>query len=95
MNTISLLNDKFEPARLPDICAPRRKLLEVYSQAAGRRRVYVCAPAGYGKTVTTLSVSYTHLDVYKRQFLYFSGICPNIILATITIATTITVIPTL
>ena len=54
MNTISLLNDKFEPARLPDICAPRRKLLEVYSQAAGRRRVYVCTPAGYGKTVTTL-----------------------------------------
>lgn len=49
-----LLNDKFEPARLPDVCAPRRELLNRFHQAAERRMIYVCAPAGYGKTVTTL-----------------------------------------
>lgn len=54
MNATSLLNDKFEPARLPEICAPRRDLLEVFHRAVQRRLVYVCAPAGYGKTVTTL-----------------------------------------
>jgi len=54
MTTINYVNDKFIPAPLPEICAPRRELLELYDKASGNRLIVVCAPAGYGKTVSTL-----------------------------------------
>lgn len=54
MHESDFLNDKFRPAALPEVCAPRRTLLERFDQAAERRLIYVCAPAGYGKTVSTL-----------------------------------------
>lgn len=54
MTNTSFLNDKYTPASLPEICAPRNSLLALFHQAAQRRMVYVCAPAGYGKTVSTL-----------------------------------------
>lgn len=48
------LNEKFTPAELPEICAPRRDLLRRFHKAAEERFVYVGAPAGSGKTVSTL-----------------------------------------
>lgn len=53
-DALLFLNEKFTPAKLPDICAPRRELLRRFHQAAEERFVYVGAPAGSGKTVSTL-----------------------------------------
>lgn len=49
-----LLNEKFTPAALPEVCAPRRELLRRFHKAAEERFVYIGAPAGSGKTVSTL-----------------------------------------
>jgi LuxR family maltose regulon positive regulatory protein len=54
MSGINFQNDKFVPAILPDICAPRHQLLNTYKKAAASRMIYVWGPAGYGKTVSTL-----------------------------------------
>jgi LuxR family maltose regulon positive regulatory protein len=48
------LNDKFMPARLPEVCAPRRSLLACFDEAARDGFVFVSAQGGSGKTVTTL-----------------------------------------
>lgn len=53
-NTLFFLNEKFTPAELPEVCAPRRELLRRFHSAAEERFVYVGAPAGSGKTVSTL-----------------------------------------
>lgn len=47
------LNDKFSSVKLPDICAPRHAVVNLFHKAAEKRIVYVSAPAGYGKTVST------------------------------------------
>jgi len=54
MSTINFENDKYVPTPLPEICAPRHELLKLYDRAAETRLAVVCAPAGYGKTVSTL-----------------------------------------
>lgn len=48
------LSDKFTPARLPEVCAPRKSLLARFDEAAGDGFVFVSAQGGSGKTVTTL-----------------------------------------
>lgn len=48
------LSKKFAPNLLPEVCAPRQSLLKVYNQAADFQFIYVGAPAGSGKTVSTL-----------------------------------------
>lgn len=53
-NALLFLNEKFTPAELPEVCAPRRELLRRFHKAAEERFVYVGAPAGSGKTVSTL-----------------------------------------
>lgn len=54
MAEINYINDKFIPTPLPEICAPHKALLDLYDKAAQKRFAVVCAPAGYGKTVSTL-----------------------------------------
>ena len=48
------LSDKFVPAQLPEICAPRKSLLTRFDEAAMDGFVFVSAQGGSGKTVTTL-----------------------------------------
>lgn len=48
------LSDKFIPARLPEVCAPRKSLLTRFDEAAADGFVFVSAQGGSGKTVTTL-----------------------------------------
>ena len=48
------LCDKFVPAQLPEICAPRKSLLTRFDEAAMDDFVFVSAQGGSGKTVTTL-----------------------------------------
>ena len=52
---MSLLQiDKQTPVSLPQICAPRAELLQTFDKAAKNQYIYVHAPAGYGKTISTL-----------------------------------------
>jgi len=45
---------KQTPVSLPEICAPRSELMQVFDRAAKTRYIYVQAPSGYGKTISTL-----------------------------------------
>ena len=54
MPTVNFENDKYIPTPLPEICAPRSELLGMFDRAADSRVAAVCAPAGYGKTVSAL-----------------------------------------
>ena len=45
---------KQTPVSLPQICAQRSELLKAIDEAARNQYIYVHAPAGYGKTVSTL-----------------------------------------
>lgn len=67
----NFLNDKYTPATLPEICAPRHALLDHFHEAAQRHLVYVCAPAGYGKTVSTL----LWLEAVKRKAIWIGLDC--------------------
>lgn len=53
MKNENLPNDKFTTAKLPEICAPRHGLLNLFRRETDKRIIYVSAPAGYGKTVST------------------------------------------
>lgn len=54
MDGINFLTDKFTPRQLPNIYEPRPELLNAFHKAANKRLILVSAPAGYGKTVSTL-----------------------------------------
>jgi LuxR family maltose regulon positive regulatory protein len=54
MTDTTFLSDKFTLASLPENVMPRTALIPVYDRAAGSRFIYVGAPAGSGKTVSTL-----------------------------------------
>ena len=45
---------KQTPVSLPQICAQRSELLKAIDEAVKNQYIYVHAPAGYGKTVSTL-----------------------------------------
>lgn len=50
-----ILSDKFAPATLPDVCAPRLRVVDTIERAVRARRfAYLEAPAGSGKTVSAL-----------------------------------------
>ena len=50
-----ILSEKFAPADLPDVCAPRLRVVDTIERAVRTRRfVYLGAPAGSGKTVSAL-----------------------------------------
>lgn len=54
MNCQGLQTDKLVPIELPEICAPRTELLNIFAKASGKRCIYINAPAGCGKTVSAL-----------------------------------------
>jgi len=54
MSLKELLTDKMIPIELPEICAPRAELLDKFDKASDKQFVYISAPAGCGKTVSTL-----------------------------------------
>ncbi|MCH1983289.1 LuxR C-terminal-related transcriptional regulator [Ruminococcus sp. OA3] len=45
--------EKYTPASLPGLCAPRNQLLLKLDNRSNERLLYIQAPAGYGKTVIT------------------------------------------
>lgn len=53
MSPRSLQTDKLIPVNLPEICAPRPELLGRFDRASVKRCIYINAPAGCGKTVST------------------------------------------
>lgn len=87
MSAINFENDKFLPAPLPDVCAPRHELLNLYHNAAKSRLAVVCAPAGHGKTVSTLlwvkdsgrKSVWIGLDEYDNApFVFYKMFCAGI-----------------
>ena len=50
----NIKNNKYTSVPLPEICAPRRELLARIEQAAGKKLIFISAPAGAGKTVSAL-----------------------------------------
>lgn len=50
----NLLSEKFVPKKLPDICIARPVLMKIFNQHAEKRALLVSAPAGFGKTISTL-----------------------------------------
>ena len=54
MSSNNYINDKFVPTPMPEVCAPRTSVLNRFQQEAANRLTVVSAPAGYGKTVSTL-----------------------------------------
>lgn len=54
MSSNNYINDKFIPTPVPEVCAPRSYVLNRFEQEAVNRLAVVSAPAGYGKTVSTL-----------------------------------------
>jgi LuxR family maltose regulon positive regulatory protein len=54
MSLPNIKNNKYSPGPLPEICAARVELLARMNQAAEKRLVFLYAPAGSGKTVSTL-----------------------------------------
>lgn len=60
--------DKQTPAKLPQLCAPRAELMRTFDKAAQTQYVYVHAPAGYGKTISTI----LWLNKVKRKTIWIS-----------------------
>ena len=50
----NLQNNKFRPATLPEVCAPRKHLTGQLDQALSCKLAVISAPAGFGKTVSAL-----------------------------------------
>lgn len=71
--------DKQTPVSLPQICAPRNELLQTFDKAAKNQYIFVHAPAGYGKTISTLlwlkkncsKVIWISLDAYDNALVLF------------------------
>lgn len=71
--------DKQTPISLPQICAPRTELLQVFDKAAKNQYIYVHAPSGYGKTISTLlwlkksgcKTIWISLDAYDNALVLF------------------------
>ncbi len=71
--------DKQMPVSLPEICAPRTELLQTFDKAAKNQYIYVHAPAGYGKTISTLlwlkksgcKTIWMSLDAYDNALVLF------------------------
>ncbi len=85
---INFLNDKFRCPPLPDICVSRQELFKHYNKTAKTRLAAVCAPAGYGKTVSVLlwakmtkqKVVWIGLDKYDNDLASFYNLfCTGII----------------
>ncbi|MDP4094009.1 MAG: LuxR C-terminal-related transcriptional regulator [Bacillota bacterium] len=87
ISAFNFQNDKFIPTPLPEICALRHDLLNLYYKAAENHLAVVCAPAGYGKTVSTLlwikdsgrKTVWIGLDEYDNApFVFYKMFCTGI-----------------
>ena len=79
---------KQTPVSLPEICAPRMALMQTFNIAAKTRCIYVQAPSGYGKTISTLlwlkgtnhRAIWVSLDAYDNTpVLFYRLLCLSIL----------------
>ena len=76
------------PVILPPVCAPRERLLRLFDERADKQFVYIQAPAGYGKTISTLLwlrktqvvFSWMFLDKYDNVLsMFYRSLCRSIL----------------
>ena len=88
MSSNNYINDKFIPTPMPEVCAPRTSVLNRFEQEAANRLAVVSAPAGYGKTVSTLlwlraskrKSVWIGLDEYDNApFVFYKLFCTGIL----------------
>lgn len=88
MSSNNYINDKFIPTPMPEVCAPRASVLNRFEQEASSRLTVVSAPAGYGKTVSTLlwlsaakrKSVWIGLDEYDNApFVFYKLFCTGIL----------------
>lgn len=87
MRNITFLSVGGTPIALPDVCAPRHALLYGYHLAVRKKVVAITAPAGYGKTTSTLlwlkdsrvKTAWINLDAYNNTpALFYRQICAGV-----------------
>lgn len=85
----NLISDKFLAPALPATYTNRLELWKSFEVAAKKRTVYVSAPAGYGKTITTkhwlelagYEILWLSLDEYDNApAMFFSLLCKRLLL---------------
>ncbi len=83
----NLQTDKQTPVSLPEICAPRSGLLQKFDMASKNQYVYIHAPAGFGKTISTLlwlkkrgmRTAWISLDAYDNTpVLFYRLFCQSL-----------------
>ncbi|MCL2684362.1 MAG: hypothetical protein FWE55_03880, partial [Synergistaceae bacterium] len=76
------------PGSLPEICAPRDALMDTFSQSAKKQYTYVQAPAGYGKTISSLlwikkaqrQFAWLTFDVYDNIIpMFYRSLCRSLL----------------
>ena len=79
------------PGLLPEICAPRENLLSVFEERTRNQFVYIHAPGGYGKTISTLlwlkktgrNFAWFTLDSYDNTLsLFYRSLCRSLLAIT-------------
>lgn len=80
--------DKQTPVSLPEIYAAREELMQTFGKAAQNQYIYVQAPAGYGKTISTLlwikkagcKTIWISLDAYDNTpVLFYRLFCTSVL----------------
>lgn len=88
MSSNNYINDKFIPTPMPEVCAPRASVLNRFQQESANHLTVVSAPAGYGKTVSTLlwlsaakrKSVWIGLDEYDNApFVFYKLFCTGIL----------------
>lgn len=82
------------PITLPQICAPRSELMSTFDFAAAKQYIFVEAPAGYGKTVSTIlwlnkmrsKIIWLSLDKYDNTLVLFYRLFLGSILTALSLA---------
>ncbi|MDR2727677.1 MAG: LuxR C-terminal-related transcriptional regulator [Chitinispirillales bacterium] len=88
MSLPNIKNNKYTPAPLPKIVAPRNELLARLDRSAEKKLIFISAPAGSGKTVSALlwikksnrKTVWIGLDVYDNSIsIFYKMFCAGIL----------------
>lgn len=88
MNNFQIVSDKLTVPALPTVCIQRHELLNTFQEEVNKRVIFVSAPAGYSKSVSTLLYLYRSehvpiwigLDAYDNTpSIFYKLLCAGIL----------------